>query len=127
MSAFPGAMMNQTYSIQVAVQFGGVWSEYGTACNLTVGSIVNKQNVAQTLGLFDIKAYPNPFVNQITLSLSNENTQSDIMVYDMTGKLIQQVSTEQTSLEIGNNWSKGIYLVQIVQGQETKNIRIVKQ
>jgi hypothetical protein len=66
-------------------------------------------------------------MNQITLSLSNENTKSDIMVYDMTGKLIQQVSTQETTLEIGNNWSKGIYLVQIVQGQETKNIRMVKQ
>uniref|UniRef100_UPI004048FBBB T9SS type A sorting domain-containing protein n=1 Tax=Flavobacterium sp. TaxID=239 RepID=UPI004048FBBB len=129
MSAFPGAMMNQTYSIQVAVQFGGVWSEYGNACNLNTGFVgeAPKLQLLDGSQAFDIKAYPNPFVSQIILSLSNENTQSDIMVYDMTGKLIQQVSTEQTSLEIGNNWSKGIYLVQIVQSQETKNIRIVKQ
>uniref|UniRef100_UPI00404A27EE GEVED domain-containing protein n=1 Tax=Flavobacterium sp. TaxID=239 RepID=UPI00404A27EE len=128
MVAFPGAMMDQTYSIEVAVQIGGVWSEYGTACNLTVGtSGVSKQDVSGAAQAFDIKAYPNPFMNQITLSLSNENTQSDIMVYDMTGKLIQQIATEETSLEIGNDWSKGIYLVQIVQGQETKSVRIVKQ
>uniref|UniRef100_UPI00404A87BC T9SS type A sorting domain-containing protein n=2 Tax=Flavobacterium sp. TaxID=239 RepID=UPI00404A87BC len=126
MSAFAGAMTNQTYSIQVAVQIGGVWGEYGDACSLTT-SISGKLLLTDGTETFDIKAYPNPFVNQITLSLSNENTQSDIMVYDMTGKLIQQVSTEQITLEIGNNWSKGIYLVQIVQGQETKNIRIVKQ
>ncbi len=126
-SAFAGAMTNQTYSIQVAVQFGGVWSEYGSACNLTVGTMAPKLQLLDGSQAFDIKAYPNPFVSQITLSLSNETTQSDIMVYDMTGKLIQQIATEETSLEIGNNWSKGIYLVQIVQGQETKNIRIVKQ
>jgi hypothetical protein len=127
MSAFAGAMMNQSYSIQVAVEIGGVWSAYGTSCNLTVGTMAPKLNLTDNTENFNITAYPNPFMNQITLSLSNENTQSDIMVYDMTGKLIQQVSTQETTLEIGNNWSKGIYLVQIVQGQETKNIRMVKQ
>uniref|UniRef100_UPI00404903BE T9SS type A sorting domain-containing protein n=1 Tax=Flavobacterium sp. TaxID=239 RepID=UPI00404903BE len=89
--------------------------------------MIDEEAVANASELFDIKAYPNPFVNQITLSLANENVKSEIMVYDMTGKRIQQVSTEQTTLEIGNDWSHGVYLVQIVQGQETKNIRIVKQ
>uniref|UniRef100_UPI004049E769 SBBP repeat-containing protein n=3 Tax=Flavobacterium sp. TaxID=239 RepID=UPI004049E769 len=130
MNEFAGATINQTYSIQVAIKYYGFWGAYGDACNWTVGTVgtrlIAEEVVAITSENFNIKAYPNPFVNQITLSLSNENTQSDIMVYDMTGKLIQQVSTEQTSVEIGNNWSKGIYLVQIVQGQETKNIRIVK-
>uniref|UniRef100_UPI0040490D7B T9SS type A sorting domain-containing protein n=1 Tax=Flavobacterium sp. TaxID=239 RepID=UPI0040490D7B len=127
MVAFPGAMMDQTYSIQVSVQFNGVWSDYGNACNLTVGTMAPKLQLTEATQAFDIKAYPNPFMNQIILSLSNENTPSEIMVYDMTGKLIQQIATEETTLEIVNNWSKGIYLVQIVQGQETKNIRIVKQ
>uniref|UniRef100_UPI0040490DB3 T9SS type A sorting domain-containing protein n=3 Tax=Flavobacterium sp. TaxID=239 RepID=UPI0040490DB3 len=131
MNEFAGATIDQTYSIQVAIQYYGFWGPYGDACNWTVGTVgtrlIDEEAVANASELFDIKAYPNPFVHQITLSLSNENTKSDIMVYDMTGKLIQQVSTEQTTLEIGNNWSKGIYLVQIVQGQETKNIRIVKQ
>jgi hypothetical protein len=131
MSNFAGATLNQTYSIQVAVETNGVWGPYGDACNWTVGTVgtrlIDEEDLANAAELFEIKAYPNPFMNQITLSLSNENTQSDIMVYDMTGKLIQQVSTQETTLEIGNNWSKGIYLVQIVQGQETKNIRMVKQ
>jgi uncharacterized delta-60 repeat protein len=131
MSNFPGATINQTYSIQVAVEINGVWEPYGDACNWTVGTVgmrlIDEEAVANASANFNIKAYPNPFMNQITLALSNENINSDIMVYDMTGKLIQQVSTQETTLEIGNNWSKGVYLVQIVQGQETKNIRMVKQ
>ena len=131
MSEFAGATINQTYSIQVAMQVNGVWSEYGDACNWTVGTVgvrlINENAVSIANENFNIKAYPNPFENQITLSLSNENIKSDIMVYDMTGKLIQQVSTQENILEIGNQFTTGVYLVQITQGQETKNIRVVKQ
>ena len=131
MTEFAGATLNQTYSIQVAMQFNGVWSEYGDACNWTVGTVsarlIDEEGIANANENFEIKAYPNPFENQITLTLSNENMQSDIMVYDMTGKLIQQVSTQENTLQIGSKFTTGVYLIQIIQGQETKNIRVAKQ
>jgi hypothetical protein len=128
MSAFEGAMMNQTYSIQVAVQFGEVWSEYGAACDLTVGMALPPREISEDVKAnFDIKAFPNPFTSNITLSLSLENEASNITMFDMTGKMVQQVSTTENEITIGENLTTGIYLVQIVQGQETKNIRVVKQ
>jgi hypothetical protein len=126
MSAFPGAILNQNYSIQVAVQIGGVWGEYGPACNLLVGT-TGKLLLTDETETFDIKAYPNPFTSQIMLTLAAERTQSDIAVFDMTGKMVQQISTTENEINVGENLTTGIYLVQIVQGQETKNIRVVKQ
>jgi hypothetical protein len=126
MSAFAGATMNQTYSIQVAVGFNGVFGQYGDACSLTVGAgprFISDEAQAN----FDIKAYPNPFTNQITLLLDNENTKSNVAVFDMTGKMIEEFSTTENEVSIGENLTTGVYLVQIVQGQETKNIRVVKQ
>ena len=131
MSAFAGATNNNTYEIQVAVKFNENWSTYGAVCTLTIGNVSNennfKQNISENDTLLKIKAYPNPFENQITLSLSNENIKSDIKIYDMTGKLIQQVSTQDSTLQIGSKFTTGVYLIQIILGQETKNIRVVKQ
>ena len=128
MSAFEGAMMDQVYSIQVAVGYNGVFGDYGAACDLTVGMDVPGRVISEDAKAnFDIKAFPNPFTSQITLSLSLENELSNITMFDMTGKMVQQVSTTENEIAIGDNLTTGIYLVQIVQGQETKNIRVVKQ
>ena len=128
MSAFEGAMMDQVYSIQVAVGYNGVFGDYGAACDLTVGMDVPGREISEDAKAnFDIKAFPNPFTSQITLSLSLENELSNITMFDMTGKMVQQVSTTENEIAIGDNLTTGIYLVQIVQGQETKNIRVVKQ
>ncbi len=127
MSAFEGATMNQTYSIQVSVGFNGVFSQYGEACNITVGAMAPRWITDEAQDNFEVKAYPNPFTNAVTIALAIENTTSNIAVYDMTGKLIQQMTTSENEVSIGENLTAGIYIVQVTQGQETKNIRVVKQ
>ncbi len=39
-----------------------------------------------------IKVYPNPFTNQITIEINSGNFKNIISIYDITGKLITQVS-----------------------------------
>jgi hypothetical protein len=128
MSAFEGATMNQTYPIQVAVKIGENWSEYGPVCNLIVGNVTSKEVSEETIAdNFEIKAFPNPFSNLITLSLTNENVETNIAIFDMTGKLVQTIKTSENEVNVGENLTAGVYLVNITQGQETKNIRVVKQ
>jgi hypothetical protein len=128
MSAFAGAMMNQTYSIEVAVQIGGNWSAYGAACNLTVGNVISKTIAEEAIAdNFEIKAFPNPFASNFTLLLSNESLESNISIFDMTGKLVQSFKTTENEINVGENLTAGVYLVNITQKQETKNIRVVKQ
>jgi hypothetical protein len=127
MSAFAGAVTNQTFPMQVAVQFNNVWSDFGPVCNLTVGTAMSRSFSDEVVENFEIKAFPNPFTSNFTLLLSNESTETNISIFDMTGKMLQQVSTNESEVSIGENLTKGVYLVQILQGQETKNIRVVKQ
>jgi len=128
MSAFAGATMNQTYPIQVAVRINNVWSAYGPVCNLTVGSVVSREIPTETIARnFELKAYPNPFVSNFTLSLSNENLETNIAIFDMTGKMVQAFKTSDNEVNVGENLTAGVYLVNITQGQEIKNIRVVKQ
>jgi hypothetical protein len=131
MSAFEGAMMNDTYEIQVAVQFNGVWSDYGPSCSLTVGEdnvSITREVSEELINNFEIKAYPNPFSSEINLQLSAIETNSLVTVFDMTGKQIQQINTQSNEISIqGSDWAPGVYLVQILQGGEMKNIRVVKQ
>ncbi len=126
MSAFAGAVTNQTFPMQVAVQFNNVWSDFGPVCNLTVGTAMSRSFSDEVVENFEIKAFPNPFTSNFTLLLSNESTETNISIFDMTGKMLQQVSTNESEVSIGENLTKGVYLVQILQGQETKNIRVVK-
>ena len=60
--------------------------------------------------------------------LSNQEMKSDVTVYDVMGKQIQQLSTleKEVSFET-SDWAAGVYVIQIVQGHESKNIRVVKQ
>jgi hypothetical protein len=129
MSAFEGAMMNQIYSIQVATQFNGVWSEYGAPCSLTVGSVEISREISEdAINNFEIKAYPNPFSNEVNLQLSINEIKSTITVFDMTGKQIQQINTQENEISLqGADWAPGVYMIQVLQGAEMKNIRVVKQ
>jgi hypothetical protein len=128
MSAFAGAITNQTYPIQVAVKIGENWSEYGPVCNLTVGTVASKEIPTETIAdNFEIKAYPNPFASNFTLLVSYENLETNVSVYDMTGKMVQTFKTSENEVNVGENLTAGVYLVNITQGQETKNIRVVKQ
>ena len=132
MSAFAGAMMNETYAIQVAVQIGDVWGEYGNACNLSVGEtligIDAMRQISDDINLdFDVQAFPNPFSNQFSLILSSNAQESIVTVFDMTGKQIEQIRTSDTKVTINPNWTAGIYIVQIEQGSNTRTLRMVKQ
>ena len=128
MSAFAGAMNNQTYEIQVAVLFNNVWSEFGPSCSLTVGNIITREISDEAINDFTIKAYPNPFMSEFTLQLSLNEIKSTVAVYDMTGKQIQQINTQDNEVVLdGASWAPGVYVIQILQGEEMKNIRVVKQ
>uniref|UniRef100_UPI0040491557 T9SS type A sorting domain-containing protein n=2 Tax=Flavobacterium sp. TaxID=239 RepID=UPI0040491557 len=127
-SAFAGAMANQTYPIQVATKIGENWSEYGPVCNLTVGNVTSKEILEETINYFDIKAYPSPFTSHFSLLLSHQELKSDVTVYDMMGKQIQKLSTLENEVSFEtSDWAAGVYLIQIMQGQEVKSIRMVKQ
>ena len=76
-----------------------------------------------------INAYPNPTANEFILSLegySNDNI--NITVTDIMGRKIYQAAGNGKQLyKFGKDFSSGLYNVQVVQGNDKKSIRIVKQ
>jgi uncharacterized protein YjiK/2',3'-cyclic-nucleotide 2'-phosphodiesterase (5'-nucleotidase family) len=102
---------------------------YSTSVNVWFKSCNTRQEAPSTT--FAVKGYPNPYNTNFTLSL---DTPSDAMVYvsvyDMTGKLIENREVMPSILEdvqLGSNWSSGVYNVIVAQGEEIKSLRVIKK
>ena len=81
----------------------------------------------------DLNLYPNPFVEQINLEISTEESSTcNWSIYDMNGK--QVISGNQDLME-GNNTlnidastlAKGVYMLNAIINNEKHSFRILKQ
>ena len=74
---------------------------------------------------------PNPYTDNFKLSLTTvNNTQVNISVYDMTGRLIEKRDlnpSEVSEIQVGNNYSSGVYNVIVTQGEEVRIQRVIKK
>jgi hypothetical protein len=76
-----------------------------------------------------IQTYPNPFASDFTLNV-NGNTQDkvSIVVTDITGRRIYQAhGNANTQYKLGRELAQGIYILQVMQGNEIQTIKIVKE
>lgn len=69
--------------------------------------------------------YPNPTNGQFNISCNDEKAK-DILVYDMAGRLVySQLQTTQTQIAIDlSGEPKGLYLIQVVNGEEIQTAKI---
>jgi hypothetical protein len=102
---------------------------YSTPVNVWFKSCTTREEAPITI--FTVKGYPNPYSTNFTLSL---DTPSDSMVYvsvfDMTGKLIENREVMPSVLEdlqLGSDWSTGVYNVIVAQDNQVKTIRMIKK
>ena len=80
-------------------------------------------------------AYPNPFTNDITLSLSSKmEGQGQVIITDMTGRTVSKrpitvgTGSNDVPLTSLNDLKSGIYVMYItLPSGETKNLKVVKQ
>lgn len=79
---------------------------------------------------FNVNVFPNPSSNQFKLIINSGNRNEQIMlhVYDATGKLIETKTNLNAGsvIEIGNAYKQGIYFVRISQGNDHKELKLVK-
>ena len=77
---------------------------------------------------FNIIVSPNPTNSEFTLS-AKSNTQKpvEIRVIDMFGKNVYQTKgSGNETYHFGKNFSSGIYIIQIIQGDKIKKLKVVK-
>ena len=78
-----------------------------------------------------VVAYPNPYSNSFNLKVNSTDRNNVIVtVFDMTGRLIEKKEmnvNEVSEIQIGNNYSSGVYNVIVNQGEEVKTVRVIKR
>jgi hypothetical protein len=91
---------------------------------------VKHVQVASGKTVLTVQAYPNPSVADFTLVLEGYNITDkvSITVTDLLGRKVYQTEgTGKLQYRFGNNFKTGMYNVQVVQGNEKKSLKLVKE
>jgi uncharacterized repeat protein (TIGR03803 family) len=99
----------------------------GAPLNSTIVKTNNEQQVATG---FALKASPNPSSSQFLLKIESNNSSEllSLRVVDVLGKMVEErtnIFPGQT-LQIGNNYKPGVYLVVLTQGNNKKQLKLIK-
>jgi hypothetical protein len=75
-----------------------------------------------------VSVSPNPFTDNFTINFSGEKS-SQIKVMDVLGRVVETRSMEQASysLSVGENLSRGTYIVNVLTDQENYTYKMVKE
>ncbi len=129
-----------TYTVTVTEYSGGTWSSAGMPCTIGIASNVrlegpeeNSTESGVEVG-FGVAAYPNPVEkgSAMNVSITGANGQTATMrVVDITGREVHnsQVGIDadefNTSVAIGEEYSSGIYFLQVLVNGEMTTTRFV--
>jgi hypothetical protein len=81
-------------------------------------------------GALNITASPNPSSHTFNLTISGNAQESILLrVVNAQGKVVEQRQNIKSgqSLQIGEDYAAGMYIIEIQQGSERKTIKVVKQ
>lgn len=83
---------------------------------------------SQSFQALNLSVYPNPALDHWTID-SRANTIKNVQVYDLTGKLVLEVSgNEQAKVEIdASALNSGVYLANIQAEGSSKSIKLIKK
>jgi hypothetical protein len=123
-----------THVKTICIDGGSVHDHLAKGCKIgacpetgTVASGVEAEVIAHS---FALKTAPNPSTAYFTLKVETNNLADRVMlrVMDVKGRLVetkQNVQPNQT-LRIGDNYRPGIYFVEVVQGAERTQAKLIK-
>ena len=120
----PSIVVNPTISTSYTVT--------GTDANGCSNTVIMLQSVSECVGIenhltssINLLIYPNPNTGKFTVESPQ---QVNIQVFDMVGKRIleQRLDAGKTELDL-EAFSKGLYLLKVLNGQHSENYRIIKQ
>lgn len=97
-------------------------------CTTTI-TYINNLGIEENPFFINVSVYPNPFNESFVVDLSSIQGESvEVMVYDMTGKLISTKNNEENALITFdmNGLSKGVYQIQLISEKAQTVRRVVK-
>jgi hypothetical protein len=81
-------------------------------------------------GLLEATAFPNPARQSFMLQLKcNSNKPLQLLVFDAAGRLVQSIQNTgiSTTLMIGSEYRPGVYYAEVVQGNQRRLLKLVKE
>jgi hypothetical protein len=79
---------------------------------------------------FSLKVYPNPSASSFKINyISSSDEEVKITAYDLTGRMLESRKVQYADIndqEIGNDYTAGVYIVVLKQGNIDKSIRVIK-
>ena len=122
--AYLGQLVTVEFTAGDCAQFGHRgYSYFDTNCGTSMG-IANA-----TANENDIIIWPNPFTDALNITIPQSNTSShELLIYDVTGKLITKKTLQNTNSYSLQNLSAGLYFYKILKDNESvKSGKLVKE
>jgi glucose/arabinose dehydrogenase len=80
---------------------------------------------------FSVIVQPNPSINDFTLVVNGNSSEIiGIKITDASGRIIEKISAtslQANNLKFGKKFLPGVYFVEMVQGKQSKIIKLIKQ
>ncbi|MEP7164081.1 MAG: T9SS type A sorting domain-containing protein [Ferruginibacter sp.] len=97
----------------------------GTGTNTKPGASIK----ASVIDILSVKAYPNPSATDFTLVMTcNSKEKIAVTVTDIMGRKVQQTEfIGKKQYRFGDDLAPGIYIVQVVQGDQKQSIKLIKE
>ncbi len=139
LGAFQGITLTHNTEYSISVQYSvlqgatTVWSGYGAECKVITPNAPAKMEMGITgdVTTFKAVAYPNPFAENFMLDVKSESQSIvNIKVYDMVGRMIEQVNARPSDMEtttIGSQYPSGVYNVIVTQEDSVQSVRVIKR
>jgi hypothetical protein len=124
----------------VSAHFPGHAGDQLGACNMPAcptasGSARMATNENQNVGEFivsdelEMAVYPNPTNTEFNIRIESISTDfAEVRVFDLSGRIVERASAVPTNKEVtlGRNLSPGVYFVEVVHGDLSKKIKVIK-
>ena len=121
-SQIPEQLVIHTNRIQVVLETDNYLNAGGFTLSWITDSVVS--SIQELNG--DVMVYPNPASNQLHVSLPAGSQKTDILLYDMSGKLVRRMSSaEQECVMDVSSIPSGIYILKVCDDRSVFRRKIV--
>lgn len=106
---------------QSKAEVNSIRSNYATNKLISIEGVQTTDNITT-------KLYPNPSDGKAILDVEGLNTEADVLVYDMVGRVVQRHSLNKgkNDLEIDlSGYAKGVYSVRIVNDSVNQTLKLI--
>jgi hypothetical protein len=117
---------NYNWDYQICYKVNGVWGLQGDTCISNYAlDIYSVDNFVCILGVGihdlnnkQIKIYPNPATNKLTISTNTDTPIREVIIYNQLGQNVLQINEPHNSIDV-SMLENGIYIIEIVTNERT--------